>query len=148
MTDKKVKIFRTFQNQKQTLGLLSVTDPLKGPLFVCRTLELPNRDNLNNISCILAGKYICRFTKSPGFSKAKGEDVYTYEITHVPGRAGVRIHAANFTDQIRGCIALGNAHKDINADGELDVIHSGNTMKEFEQLMEKDDFELEIIEAF
>jgi hypothetical protein len=34
---------------------------------------------------------------------------------------------------LRGCICVGDAHKDINADGQLDVIHSGDTITAFEK---------------
>jgi hypothetical protein len=143
MNSKKVKVFRLFKDEKQTLGVLTVTDNT-GPVLVARTLELADKNNANNISCIIPGKYICKYTKSASFSAAKGAPVYTYEITSVPGRAGVRIHSANYFSQLRGCIALGDSHKDINADGELDVIHSGDTVTSFERLMNYEDFELEI----
>lgn len=145
MNPKKVQLFRTFQNDKQTLGVWVVTG--MGVEFVARTLELPDKQNANNVSRILAGKYICKYTKSESFSKAKGAPVYTYEITHVPGRAGVRIHSANFYSQLRGCVSMGDAHKDINSDQEPDVIHSGDTITKFQQLMNYEDFELEILDV-
>lgn len=136
---RKVKIFRTLKSDKETLGVLSVDN------FVCKTLELPWKDNANSISCFTPGKYICKYTKSASFSKAHGKDIYTYEITGVPGRAGIRIHSANFVSELRGCIALGDAHKDLNKDVLLDVEHSGKTVEAFENLMKHEDFELEII---
>jgi hypothetical protein len=147
MNAKKVIVLRSFDNGKQTLGTLSVTDPIHGIEMVGRTLELPDKANQNNVSCILAGKYLCKYTKSVSFSQMKGAPVYTYEITSVPGRAGVRIHSANYYTQLRGCISLGDAHKDINADGELDSIHSGDTVTAFEKLLNYEDFELTILDA-
>lgn len=144
---KTTKLLRTLSNDKETLGAWSVTDS-RSVLMVAKTLELPDKNNEHNISCILPGKYICKYTKSESFSKAKGFPVYTYEITHVPGRGGVRIHSANFFSELRGCISVGDAFKDINADGQLDIIHSGDTVKRFEQLMNYEDFELEIIKAY
>ena len=144
---KKVQIFRTFDNDKQTLGVWSVTGE-NGPEMVCRTLELPNKQNANNVSRILAGKYICKYTQSASLKDKDGNPLKTYEIINVPGRAGVRIHAANYFTQLRGCIAIGDAHKDINSDLQLDVIHSGATVDEFEKLMNYEDFELEIIKAY
>lgn len=140
---KSVKLFRTFENDKQTLGVWVVTGE-HGPELVCRSLELPNKQNANNVSRILAGKYICKYTQSASLKDKDGNPLKCYEITKVPGRAGVRIHSANFFSQIRGCISLGAAHKDINNDGNLDVIHSGDTVKSFEQIMNYEDFELEI----
>lgn len=145
MNPKKVKVFRVFGNDKQTLGVFCVIDPVSAVVFIARTLELADKANQNNISCILPGKYICKYTKSASFSSAKGSAVYTYEITNVPARAGVRIHSANYFSQLRGCISLGASHKDINADGQLDAIHSGDTITAFEKLMNYEDFELEII---
>src|SRR4051812_42632120 len=96
MNSKTVKVVRTFGDDKQSLGALIVTDPRMGVVFVCRTLELPNKNNQNNISCFTPGKYICKYTKSPAFSAKAGAPVYTYEITNVPSRAGCRIHSANY----------------------------------------------------
>jgi len=141
MNAKKVQGFRTYDDGKQSLGVLTVTDT-SGVIFVARTLELPYKDNQNSISSFTPGKYICKYTTSPSFG------FKTYEITGVPGRAGVRIHAANYVSQLRGCIALGDAHKDINNDGLSDTVHSGDTVKAFEKLMNYEDFELEIIKAY
>lgn len=140
MNPNKVICLRTFGNDKQTLGVMVITSPTEGVIFSGRTLELPDKKNANNVSCILPGKYLCKYTMSPSFG------IKTYEITSVPGRAGVRIHSANYYSQLRGCISLGDSHKDINADGQLDTIHSGDTVKAFEKLMNYEDFELEIIE--
>jgi hypothetical protein len=138
---KKVQGFRTYDDGKQTLGLFSVTDT-SGVIFVARMLELPYRDNQNSISSFNPGKYICKYTMSPSFG------FKTYEITSVPGRAGVRLHSANYVSQLRGCIALGASHKDLNNDGLSDTTHSGDTVKAFEKLMNYEDFELEIIKAY
>lgn len=140
---KKVNCFRIFENEKQTLGAWTVTDE-SGVLMVCRTLELPDKNNANNVSRIPAGKYLCKYTQSNSLKKADGTPLKCYEITAVKGRAGVRIHSANYFSQLRGCIALGAAHKDINADQQQDVLHSGKTIEEFEALMEYKDFELVI----
>lgn len=139
---KKVLIDRIFGNDKETLGVLSTTG------FQCKTLELPDKNNAQKISCIPVGVYLCKYTKSPLFSQKAGHDVYTYEITKVTGRGGIRIHSANYARQLLGCVALGAMHKDLDADGQLDVIHSGETMKQFEALMNKEDFELTIVKSY
>lgn len=141
MNNKKVQCFRTLDDAKQSLGVLVVTDNT-GVIFVARSLELPYKNNAQSISSFDPGKYICKFTMSPSFGKK------TYEITSVPGRAGVRIHSANYVTQLRGCIALGDAHKDLNNDGLSDTVHSGDTITAFEKLMNYEDFELEIIKAY
>lgn len=141
MNLKKVQCFRTLDNGKESLGVWSVTDAT-GVVFMARSLELPYKNNQQSISSFDPGKYICKYTLSPSFG------FRTYEITSVPGRAGVRIHSANYVSQLRGCIALGDAHKDLNGDGQSDVVHSGDTVKKFEALMNYEDFELEIIKAY
>lgn len=139
---KKVTITRTFGNDKQTLGVLT-TDG-----FTCKSLELPDKKNASRVSCIPEGVYICKYTKSPLFSKNAGKDVFTYAVLNVPKRAGIRIHSANYARQLLGCIALGAAHKDLDIDGQLDVIHSGDTIRKFEEVMNKEDFELTIIKSY
>jgi hypothetical protein len=139
---KKVLISRISGNDKQTLGILT------SQTFTCKTLELPDKNNARRVSCIPVGVYICRYTRSPLFSKKAGKDVYTYAIEKVPNRAGIRIHSANYARQLLGCVALGSAHKDLDVDGQLDVIHSGDTMRKFEEFMNKEDFELTIIKTY
>lgn len=136
----KVQVFRTLDDAKQCLGVLTITNET-GIIFTARTLELPYKNNAQSISCFNPGKYTCKYTMSPSFG------FKTYEVTSVPGRSGVRIHSANYVSQLRGCIALGDAHKDINKDGLSDTVHSGVTVSAFEKLMEYKDFELEIIDA-
>ncbi len=139
---RKVLIDRISGNEKQSLGVLST------PGFNCKTLELPDKNNASRVSCIPTGVYICKYTRSPLFSKNAGHDVYTYEITKVPGRGGIRIHSANFARQLLGCVALGDAHKDLDIDGQLDVVHSGDTLRKFEEVMNKEDFELTIVKSY
>ena len=149
---------------KQTLG--AWVAQFLNEVFVAKTLELAWNNNESNISCIPVNDeaipfYTCRWTRSNRLSaeslsrwltKNTGKteadcpdeekNIYTYEVFGVPDRAGIRIHAANFFKQLRGCVALGDSHKDINMDGNLDVIHSGDTVKKFNELMDKESFKL------
>lgn len=135
----KVKVTRVDNSDIQSLGLLTVFDmKTNNIIFTCKTLELPDKNNASNISCIPTGVYECEMTYSNAFKKQ------LYLIKDVPNRAGVRIHAANYVGQLRGCIALGSMHKDINADQVLDLVHSGNTMKKFQEIMQEKPFTLEI----
>jgi hypothetical protein len=138
---KEVTLKRFSNDTKQTLGVLTLVKD-DGQLFVCKTLELPWKNNASNVSCIPVGSYTCKYTRSNRMSAQAGHDVFTYEVLNVPSRAGVRIHSANFFSQLLGCVALGDAHKDINNDQELDVIHSGNTIAAFENVLQKKDFRL------
>jgi len=139
---KTVLLQRCLSDSKQTLGTL--TTVFGEELFVCKVLELPWKWNQSNVSCVPAGPYECTWTRSNRLSTAAGHDVFTYELQNVPQRAGIRIHSANFYYSLLGCLALGDAHKDINADGELDVIHSGATVKKFNELMRGELFVLNI----
>lgn len=137
---RKVFVKRIFSTDFQSLGILYTVSNRQ--LFVAKTLELPDKDNAQKISCIPTGIYTCKYTLSAHFNK------HTYEVLNVPGRAGIRIHSANMASQLLGCIALGSALKDINNDGHQDIIHSGDTMHEFEAMMAGEDFELHVnIEA-
>ena len=75
---------------------------------------------------------------SPSFKK------FTYEVLNVKDRAGIRIHPANYTKQLLGCIALGKTHIDIDKDGVIDISASRVTVEEFENLMNHEDFILKI----
>jgi len=66
-----------------TFGLLSIRG------VIIRTAELPWRDNTPQLSCIPVGTYECRWVKSPRFG-------YVYQVTGVPGRGNILIHAGNF----------------------------------------------------
>lgn len=136
----KTAILHTEQQDKtQTLGNLSTDN------FTCKTIERGWNDNQNDISCIPAGEYLCKYTRSNRLSQVAGHDVFTYEVLNVPNRAGIRIHAANYSSQLRGCISPGASFSDINKDGLKDVTDSRNTLAKFEQAMNHEDFKLIVI---
>ena len=136
MEMKKAYLIRTPGDEKQTLGALVARNGKE--VFVARSLELGDHDNAPNISCIPAGNYRCKWTYSPTLK------TFTYEILDVPNRTGIRIHSVNFFRQLLGCVGLGNAHKDIDIDGQLDITHSGDTVKQFNAIMNMEEFELVI----
>lgn len=138
---KTVKLYRHSDNGVQTLGELIVNEG-NTELFRCVTLELPYKDNQRNISCIPVGVYPCRWTLSYRMN------TMTYEVTQVPNRSGIRIHSANYFSQLLGCIALGTTLADINHDGEQDAINSRATVKKFSEVMQKTDFNLEVVNLF
>ena len=45
------------------------------------------------------------------------------------------MHNANYVTQLEGCVAVGEAIKDINADGTLDVTNSVKTLKKLVSLL-------------
>lgn len=67
---------------------------------ICHTLELPNRLNKASVSCIPLGKYGLVVNYSNRFKKLLPL------VVDVPGRSGIRMHAANRVSELQGCIAI------------------------------------------
>ncbi len=126
----KVTLHRIYQNDC-TVGVLNFGG------HRCFTLELPSNGNQPNISCIPEGYYSCEKVKSPSLGCC-------IEVQDVPNRTFIRIHKGNYTTQIQGCILVGEALKDINADFVIDV---ANSKIAFDKLMKEtpDKFKLRIL---
>jgi len=126
---------RKQQNDVQTLGELKIFEN-DHVIFTCKTLELPWKNNSQNISCIPAGKYrvIKRFS-----------DQYQnhFHVLNVPGRSMILIHPGNYYSQTQGCILVGTSISDINSDGIQDVTSSKLAMSKLNQIM-PDKFEITI----
>ena len=97
-------LHRGYQDDTVTLGMFSVLGESHPPLY---TLEEPWKNNAPNVSCIPAGKYICRPHTGARF---KG----VWQVMDVPGRSAILIHAGNTTDDIEGCILVGLSHGRLN----------------------------------
>lgn len=90
-----------FGGDKETLGALIVdSEP------ICLTLELPWKNNAQNISRIPAGMYDCKrvFDRTTGGGSFIPE---TFEVMGVPGRSGILFHVGNSTKDTHGCILTG-----------------------------------------
>lgn len=126
---------RKSQNNLQTLGELKIQDNDQ-EIFTCKTLELPWKNNSQNISCIPAGKYrvIKRFSD---------QYQHHFHILNVPGRSMILIHTGNYYSQTKGCILVGTAISDINSDGIQDVTSSKLAMSKLNQIL-PDKFEISI----
>lgn len=83
---------------------------------VCKTLELPPRDNHPQTSCIPAGVYPCRRRWSPRHG------MELFGVDEVPNRSDIEIHTANFSSQLLGCVAVGLGYGDI--DGQWGITNS------------------------
>jgi hypothetical protein len=125
-----VTISRIYQSDC-TVGMLN----FKG--YRCFTLELPDKHNKKNVSCIPEGKYRCRKIVSPSLGAC-------IDVLEVEGRDYIRIHKGNYTSQIQGCILVGESLGDINNDLIIDVARS---KKAFDSLMHElpDLFDLTIM---
>lgn len=101
------------------------------------SLELPWKDNAKGISCIPKGTYKVITTFSNRFQKDM------WQLLDVPGRTGIRIHSANYSRQLEGCIALGMYKVDMDKDGTMDVAESRKAIALARYFL-GDEFELEI----
>jgi hypothetical protein len=139
------KICRKYR-ETQVEGTLEIYDEETNDLeFVCKTLELPYRDNERNISCIPEGHY----DVVPRTSKKYGNHLH---VTGVEGRSLILIHYGNYVGSpnprtglpdIRGCVLVGKDHVDITGDGIKEVTSSKNTMRELMKVA-PDGFVLEV----
>lgn len=102
-----VKLVRDYQenDEQGTFGTWTTDSG-----FSVYSLELPNRQNKSNISCIPVGSYKCTMKASPAHG-------LVYYILNVPGRMDVEIHPANLAgdkekgwfSQLLGCVSLGRS---------------------------------------
>lgn len=100
--------------------------------FDCYTLELPWYDNTPNISCIPIGRYTASIDKNVTIGKQ-----YVIRLQDVPNRTGILIHVGNYTDEIAGCILVGN--KQITNNIKKMVTNSRHTMGKLLAEIEFDD---------
>lgn len=125
-----IKITRSYFDDC-TIGRLEID------CFKCFTLELPDLNNQVNISCIPEGIYKGTYIKSPSL----GECI---DIMDVKGRTYIRIHAGNYTSQIKGCILVGDGIRHLNGDNIPDITNSKYTLSILLDSLPSDDFEVEI----
>lgn len=134
--DTVVQLFRVYSEQG-TFGTL-FTDG-----FSCATVERPWKDNEQSISCIPEGTYRCEFGKSsrniPISDKA-------YEVLNVPKRTSIKIHVANWPEDLEGCIGLGEEVL-VVAGGRRMVTRSGPTIKRFHEHFNGEPFTLVVGKA-
>ena len=91
-------------------------------LMTFKTLELPDLGNARRISCIPEGEYKYMRYESPKHGSV-------LLLMDVPNRSMIEVHVGNFTREILGCILVGDAHKDLDSDGIMDVKNSRKTLE-------------------
>lgn len=128
----KAEILRTYQ-PKQTIGEFFIDG-----IPFCKTLELQWLNNTRSKSCIPEGIY--KVVKRLAHEKRKYNH---FHITNVTGRSFILIHTGNYSNQILGCVLVGDKHLDMNKDGLLDVANSTVTLQKLYDRM-PDEFELVI----
>lgn len=128
-------------NENETLGSLSVTDEKGVVVFECKTIELPNKGNQKQISCIPEGEYECHKVVSPSKGKC-------FSVENVSGRSAILIHKGNYATgkkvDTQGCILPGMRHADANGDGNIDVVESTIAMDKLLKIL-PNKFDLKII---
>ena len=117
----KILIIRRFvpENKIATYGVFCY-----GLIPFAVTLELPDKNNHPEISCIPTGEYTCKPYSSEKYPN-------TWQVMDVTGRSLILIHKGNFLLDIRGCIAIGEKFTDINLDGVMDIGESAEGFEEF-----------------
>ncbi|KUJ73914.1 hypothetical protein AVO42_00390 [Thiomicrospira sp. XS5] len=114
---------------------------------ICYLMELPERDNLPNISRIPAGRYLVKYLARSG--SGKYHDVY--HITGVPDRSGILIHGGNFAGDTElnyrtdswGCVLTARRIGAIG--GQVAGLASRAALRKLHKFTNKQDFYLEVI---
>lgn len=127
----KINIQRIAHLKDATIGHLIIENVAHEPIY---TLENPKRETIVD-DCIMAGTYQC-----VPYSSEKHPDVYL--VKDVPGRTNILIHTGNTEVDTLGCILLGNRIGHLN--GLPAVLDSKNCFERFRQLIDKNEFTLEI----
>lgn len=92
--------------------------------LICKSMELPWRDNKRSISCIPEGSY--HVIKQP----PKETRPYPYfRLPNVQGRSGILIHRITYVKDLRGCIGVGGRFVDWNNDGVPDMADSSKKLQ-------------------
>lgn len=94
----RVKRFLNAPDDNGTFGFISI-DGFDDRWF---SMERPWKENKPNVSCIPLGTYEARHG-----TFAAGGGYPDLELVHVPARKFIEIHAANYANQLKGCIAPG-----------------------------------------
>jgi len=100
---------------------------LVGPKFRCFTVERPWLENLRGVSCVPAGSYPLVLEYSAKFARP------LWELHDVPGRSEIKVHPANRSGELEGCIGLGRMLAE-DAQGWY-VTQSVETIKAFHAAM-------------
>lgn len=103
MSNNKVITLERTYNENETFGVMKLPTG-----EILQTIELPNKNNQQRVSCIPEGEYILKLRESPIVRKtSKGKYLRGWEVTDVPNRTFIMIHIANTTKDILGCIGVG-----------------------------------------
>ena len=131
---KKLTLKRVDKNDECIFGALFLEEK-----ELCKTLELPCRDNEKGISCIPAGEY----KLSPYPSSRFGE---VYIVNDVPNRTGILIHTGNTASDIEGCILVGDSYGKLN--GKKAVLNSRQAFNLLKETLGEEEYLLNVVDAY
>lgn len=131
---KKLTLKRVDKNDECIFGALFLEEK-----ELCKTLELPWRDNQKGISCIPAGEY----KLSPYPSSRFGE---VYIVNDVPNRTGILIHTGNTASDIEGCILVGDSYGKLN--GKKAVLNSRQAFNLLKETLGEEEYLLNVVDAY
>ncbi len=133
-----VIIVRSYQSKQVTLGVGMVKRKWKLPFFFY-TLELPWKENRQNVSCIPCGKYWARKWDS----NKHGHCIY---LEGTAPRGPILIHPGNWVKDSKGCILVGRTQTFKNATQRFMVTHSRATLDEILSML-PEQFDVVVKEA-
>ena len=102
----KLILRRYLDTKKMTFGEFEY----KGKKLKIFSLERPNKNNANSVSCVPAGLYSLvqhSSSKHPNTFALVGETVSHYKSDKK--RSTILIHPANFVNELEGCISCGKS---------------------------------------
>lgn len=118
-----VEILRIETGPQGTFGVLRIDK-----WAFCVTLELPDYHNQRNVSCILAGQYMCHKYISTKFR------MELVKVDDVHNRIGIAMHPGNTVADTEGCILLAEHYGKIKTGNQhRRVENSGATFRRFMQ---------------
>lgn len=132
---KNVTLVRTAKNDVAIYGILTVTEG-DNVIFVCLTIE-------NKAKSFPVGKYPLKLEYSPRFKTD------LWELYGIQGRGEIKVHVANFWNQLDGCIGVGRISQDLNQDAILDLSQSRIALEDFMVTMQdQKTAEINVFEAY
>ena len=132
---KNVTLVRTAKNDVAIYGILTITEG-DNVIFVCLTIE-------NKPKSFPAATYPLKLEYSPRFKTD------LWELFGIKGRGEIKIHVANYWNQLDGCIGVGRISQDLNQDAILDLGQSKIALEDFMvSMQDQKTAEITVIEAY
>lgn len=113
----KIVILRKVSNRQCVFGQLYLYNDAGFVVYLCYTLELPNLKNTPRVSCIPAGVYKGKKHKSPS-------NGLCIQLSDVPNRSYIQLHAGNTVFDTLGCILVGFDFVSFNPEHAYQLVNS------------------------